>query len=618
MPDFADLPLAGPTLLSSMGQLAALLGAAGVAERVQIALALPSETELVVVEIDHHGACLDEPMLRPRDAETLLGDADVIFVEDLAARAHDHPSLAAMPDVAALAIARVRSTGGAVVGHVMLACSIPRHWTAGQRQLIAQGAGLAQAIAEAAARTRSEQEFRETTASREESPVRLARIVESAMNAIISVDEERRIVMFNAAAERIFRVDAAAAIGAPIDRVLPPALGEGHARKIGQLREGQKMEAMGRLASGAAHDFNNLLTVIRSGADFLLSELPTEGELRRDAEDILAAADRAACLTRQLLAFARRQVPQSVVLDLNSVITDVERLLRRVIGEDIALGVMLAPMPMPVLADAGQLEQVLVNLSVNARDAMPSGGSLLLTTEMREGGNVPDVFPQWPGPPPDHAVLFSMCDSGAGMNAAILARAFEPFFTTKEPGRGTGLGLATVYGIVQQLGGLVAIESTPGHGTTIWMALPLTNVAPSLELAGDGAAIAMAGHGTILLIEDDDAVRAMLHRVLTRVGYHLIEARNAVEGHFLWRRHGGPTGGINLVLTDMIMPGSTGRELATRLRAEHANVPVLFISGYLEGGVGSDDDPLTTRYLEKPFTSRRLLDEVRKLLARDH
>ena len=569
MPDFADLPLAGPTLLSSMGRLAALLGAAGVAERVQIALALPSETEPVVVEIDHHGACLDEPMLRPRDAETLLGDADVIFVEDLAARAHDHPSLAAMPDVAALAIARVRSTGGAVVGHVMLACSIPRHWTAGQRQLIAQGAGLAQAIAEAAA-------------------------------------------------ERIFRVDAATAIGTPLDRFLPLALGEGHASKIGQLREGQKMEAMGRLASGAAHDFNNLLTVIRSGADFLLSELPTEGELRRDAEDILAAADRAACLTRQLLAFARRQVPQSVVLDLNSVITDVERLLRRVIGEDIALGVMLAPMPMPVLADAGQLEQVLVNLSVNARDAMPSGGSLLLTTEMREGGNVPDVFPQWPGPPPDHAVLFSMCDSGAGMNAAILARAFEPFFTTKEPGRGTGLGLATVYGIVQQLGGLVAIESTPGHGTTIWMALPLTQVAPSLELPGDGAAIAMAGHGTILLIEDDDAVRAMLHRVLTRVGYHLIEARNAVEGHFLWRRHGGPTGGINLVLTDMIMPGSTGRELATRLRAEHANVPVLFISGYLEGGVGSDDDPLTTRYLEKPFTSRRLLDEVRKLLARDH
>ncbi len=569
MPDFADLPLAGPTLLSSMGQLAALLGAAGVAERVQIALALPSETEPVVVEIDHHGACLDEPMLRARDAETLLGDADIIFVEDLAARAHDHPSLAAMPDVAALAIARVRSTGGAVVGHVMLACSIPRHWTAGQRQLIAQGAGLAQAIAEAAA-------------------------------------------------ERIFRVDAATAIGTPLDRFLPLALGEGHASKIGQLREGQKMEAMGRLASGAAHDFNNLLTVIRSGADFLLSELPTEGELRRDAEDILAAADRAACLTRQLLAFARRQVPQAAVLDLNRIIADVERLLRRVIGEDIALGVTLEPMPMRVLADAGQLEQVLVNLAVNARDAMPSGGRLLLTTEMRKGGNLPDVFREWPGPPPDHAVLFSMCDSGAGMDAAIRARAFEPFFTTKEPGRGTGLGLATVYGIVQQLGGLVAIESTPSHGTTIWMALPLTNVAPSLELAGDGAAIAMAGHGTILLIEDDDGVRAMMHRVLARVGYHLIEARNAVEGHFLWRQHGGPTGGINLVLTDMIMPGSTGRELAARLRAEHANVPVLFISGYLEGGMSSDDDPLTTRYLEKPFTSRRLLDEVRQLLVRNH
>jgi len=677
MSSSADLTFAPPTVLSSLGQLAALLRTASEAERVHVTLVLPSEGDPIAVEIDREGLRAAEPALRACDGDVLLGDADEVFIDDLADFPVDRTALSATRDISAVAVARVRSTTGEPVGHVMLADSVPRHWTPPDRALLQQAAGLAQAIADAHAHAISEQRLREMTASLEESQVRLERIINSAMDAIISVDGDRRILIFNAAAERIFRIGATEAIGTSIDRFLPSELRDGHARLVAQyaasgtttramgragplraqradgeifpieatisrtdvngrslltvilrdvterdkleaqFRQSQKMEAMGRLAGGVAHDFNNLLTVIRGGADLLLSELPSQSELRRDAEKILAAADRAAGLTRQLLVFGRKQVLQPEVLDLNGIIANVERLLHRVIGEDISLSVTLDPAPLRVLADAGQLEQVFVNLAINARDAMPNGGSLVLTTEVREGGNLPSSMPQWPGATPDHAVLFSMADSGFGMDHAVLARAFEPFFTTKEPGRGTGLGLATVYGIIEQSGGLVAIESTAGHGTTIWVALPLADETSPLERSADANTATAAGRGTILLVEDDDGVRAIVHRVLTRAGYRLIEARNAVEGHFMWRRHDGPGGGIDLVLTDMIMPGSTGRELATRLREERERVPVLFTSGYLEGGMGGDDDPSITAYLEKPFTSRRLLDEVRQLLARD-
>jgi two-component system, cell cycle sensor histidine kinase and response regulator CckA len=677
MPRAADLTFVPPTVLSSLGQLASLLRTASEAAHVHVTLELPSEKSAIAVEIDRDGQRAVQPTLQACDGELLLGDEEIVCIDDLEAFPVECAKMSGRPDVMALAVARVRSTLGEPVGHVMLADMAPRVWTAQDRRVLEHGAGLAQAIADARAQSVSEQRLRDMTASLEESQVRLERIIGSAMDAIISIDADRRIMIFNAAAERIFRVTAIEAIGTLIDRFLPTALRDGHARLVSQFaasgtttrsmgratplrgqradgevfpieatisrtdingrtlltvilrdvterekleaqfRQSQKMEAMGRLAGGVAHDFNNLLTVIRGGADFLLGELPPQGDLRRDAEEILAAADRAAGLTRQLLAFGRKQVLQPEVLDLNGVITNVERLLHRVIGEDIALRVTLEPAPLRVLADAGQLEQVLVNLAVNARDAMPSGGTLMLTTDVREGGNLPSSMPHWPGATPDQAVLFSMSDSGAGMDQSVLARAFEPFFTTKEPGRGTGLGLATVYGIIEQSGGLLAIESTPGQGTTIWVALPLTEEAGTAERTMSSPSATAAGHGTILLVEDDDGVRAIVHRVLTRAGYRLIEARNAVEGHFLWRRHDGPGGGIDLVVTDMIMPGSTGRELATRLREERERTPVLFTSGYLEGGMAGDDDPTITAYLEKPFTSRRLLDEVRQLLVRD-
>jgi len=677
MPPSANPTLVAPAVLSSLGQLAALLRTASEVAHVHVTLELPSEREAIAVELDRDGLHATQPTLQARDGELLLNGEDIVCIDDLATVPVARAAMSGTQDISALAVARVRSTSGDTVGHVMLADTTTRRWTAQDRMVLQQGAGLAQAIADARAQAVSEQRLLEMTASLEESQLRLARIIGSAMDAIISVDADRCIMIFNAAAERIFRVSSGDALGTSIDRFLPSDLRDGHARMVeqfaasgtttrsmgragplraqradgeifpieatisrtaisgrslltvilrdvterekleAQFRQSQKMEAMGRLAGGVAHDFNNLLTVIRGGADFLLSELPAQGQLRRDTEEIIAAADRAAGLTRQLLAFGRKQTLTPEVLDLNGVITNVERLLRRVIGEDVSLQVTLEPNPLRVLADAGQLEQVFVNLAVNARDAMPGGGSLVLTTNVRDGGTLPSSMPPWPGASPDHVVLFSMSDSGVGMDHAVRARAFEPFFTTKEQGRGTGLGLATVYGIIEQSGGLVAIESTPGHGTTIFVALPLTDQALPAERTIDGASIPAAVHGIILLVEDDDGVRAIVHRVLTRAGYRLIEARNAVEGHLLWRQHDGPGGGIDLVVTDMIMPGSTGRELATRLRDERERVPVLFTSGYSENGMAGDDDPAITGYLEKPFTSRRLLDEVRQLLVRD-
>jgi len=677
MPPSANPTLVAPAVLSSLGQLAALLRTASEVAHVHVTLELPSEREAIAVELDRDGLHATQPTLQARDGELLLNGEDIVCIDDLATVPVARAAMSGTQDISALAVARVRSTSGDTVGHVMLADTTTRRWTAQDRMVLQQGAGLAQAIADARAQAVSEQRLLEMTASLEESQLRLARIIGSAMDAIISVDANRCIMIFNAAAERIFRVSSGDALGTSIDRFLPSDLRDGHARMVeqfaasgtttrsmgragplraqradgeifpieatisrtaisgrslltvilrdvterekleAQFRQSQKMEAMGRLAGGVAHDFNNLLTVIRGGADFLLSELPAQGQLRRDTEEIIAAADRAAGLTRQLLAFGRKQTLTPEVLDLNGVITNVERLLRRVIGEDVSLEVTLEPNPLRVLADAGQLEQVFVNLAVNARDAMPGGGSLVLTTNVRDGGTLPSSMPPWPGASPDHVVLFSMSDSGVGMDHAVRARAFEPFFTTKEQGRGTGLGLATVYGIIEQSGGLVAIESTPGHGTTIFVALPLTDQALPAERTIDGASIPAAVHGIILLVEDDDGVRAIVHRVLTRAGYRLIEARNAVEGHLLWRQHDGPGGGIDLVVTDMIMPGSTGRELATRLRDERERVPVLFTSGYSENGMAGDDDPAITGYLEKPFTSRRLLDEVRQLLVRD-
>ncbi len=668
-----EQPERGISAPHAMRQLAALLRVASGAHRVHLALTLPGTDTPCVVEIDEHDAVVDVPVLGALAALLLADGATLRCVDDTGALPPEHT---AGVMIGALAVARVCTALGATVGHVLLTAATARRWSDGDRALLAQGAGLAQAIVEATARERSEVELRTMTASLEESQIRMARIVDSAMDAIISTTERREIVIFNAAAERIFRVSAADAIGTSIDRFLPPALREGHARKIrefaitgattrgmgrdgplrairadgegfpieatisrtdvngtalltvilrditerekleGQFRQSQKMEAMGRLAGGVAHDFNNLLTVIQSGADFLLQELPPGDALRTDVDEILAAAERAAGLTRQLLAFSRKQMLETRVLDLNAVILDVERLLRRVIGENVALQVRLATDALRVLADAGQLEQIFMNLAVNARDAMPDGGVLHLETTVCLSGALPAAFAPWRQGAADQIALVSMRDSGAGMSEAVKARVFEPFFTTKDVGRGTGLGLSTVYGIVEQFGGLVAIDSVVGEGTTVWIALPLTESALVAQHATATTPVPVVpGHGRILLVEDDDAVRAVVHRVLSKAGYVLFEARDAIEAQDVWHQHDGAGHGIDLVITDVIMPGATGHELVQTLRSERRDVPVLFTSGYLDGGETRDDDGGTTCYLEKPFTSRRLLDEVRALLA---
>ncbi len=668
-----EQPKRGISAPHAMRQLAALLRGAGAAHRVQLALTLPGAETPCVVALDEHDAVV-VPALEALAATLLADGAPLRCVDDTGTLPPEHVG---DDTIRALAVARVCDASGAMVGHLLLTAATPRHWSDGDRALLAQGASLAQAIVEATARERSEFELRTMTASLEESEVRMARIVNSAMDAIISTTEQREIVIFNAAAERIFRVSAADAIGTSIDRFLPPALRDGHARKIrefaatgattrgmgrdgplrairadgegfpieatisrtevngtalltvilrdvterekleGQFRQSQKMEAMGRLAGGVAHDFNNLLTVIQSGADFLLEDLPPNDARRADVEEILGAAERAAGLTRQLLTFSRKQVLETRVLDLNAVILDVERLLRRVIGDDVDLRVHLATDAPRVLADAGQLEQIFMNLAVNARDAMPDGGVLHLQTTVCLSSALPATLPPWPQGAAKHIALVSMRDSGTGMTEAVKARVFEPFFTTKDIGRGTGLGLSTVYGIVEQFGGLVAIDSAVGEGTTVWIALPLTESAMVARHAtGATAAPVVPSHGRILLVEDDDAVRGVVQRVLGKAGYVLFEARDAAEAQEIWRQQDGAGHGIDLVITDVMMPGATGHELVHTLRNERRDVPVLFTSGYLDGGETRETDGGTTCYLEKPFTSRRLLDEVRALLAK--
>jgi PAS domain S-box-containing protein len=510
----------------------------------------------------------------------------------------------------------------------------------------------------------------------EENQARLAGIVGSAMDAIISVNRHREIVVFNAAAEHIFRLPAADALGTTIDRFLPEAQRAAHAGKVTafsktgettrtmgrpgtlyavradgqsfpieatisrtevhgeplltvilrdvterelletQFRQSQKMEAMGRLAGGIAHDFNNLLTVIHGGAEFLRHRIEPQSALQRDVDEIMGAATRAAALTRQLLAFSRKQVLATRVFDLNDVIRDVERLLRRVIGEDVSLGVLLSAAPAHVQADPGQIEQVLMNLAVNARDAMPTGGTLLLCTSHTSSQELPAALPPWRGAMPDRVVLLSVTDAGVGMDEATRTRAFEPFFTTKGPSHGTGLGLATVYGIVEQSGGIIGIESAVGQGTTVHIGLPSASPGSHGGQTTTNTPPAERSVGNVLLAEDDDGVRAIVARTLSSQGYTVFEARRAAEAIALWHEHRGQAGGVDILVTDMVMPGGSGRELVNVLRSITPRLPVLFTSGYMEDGMRADDDATITLYLEKPFTTPNLLESVRTLLAR--
>ena len=359
-----------------------------------------------------------------------------------------------------------------------------------------------------------------------------------------------------------------------------------------QLRQSQRLESVGQLAGGIAHDFNNFLSVIRGYARFIIDGLPYESALRSDAEEIERAAERAARLTNQLLVFSRRDVVQSRVLDLAEVLDDITSLLERTLGEDVALSVSVEDDLCLVEADPSQLEQVLVNLVVNARDAMPGGGRLSIGLANDPGRDEPRV-------------RLTVEDDGHGMTPEVLERAFEPFYSTKPKGQGTGLGLATVYGIVTQAGGSVDIQSQPGEGTTVSVLLPASGARPAHPDDAPVSDDAAAGGETILVVEDEDAVRRLTCRILSRQGYRVLEASDGHRALDTWDRHGGE---IDLLLTDVVMPGMSGKELA-----EQIGIEPVFMSGY------TDDVMLRhglegLRLVQKPFDADTLLIAVRSAL----
>jgi PAS domain S-box-containing protein len=379
-----------------------------------------------------------------------------------------------------------------------------------------------------------------------------------------------------------------------------------------QLRQAQKMEAVGRLAGGIAHDFNNLLTAITGYADLALSDLREGDPMRQDMEEILRAAHRAAELTRQLLAFSRQQVLAPRVLDLNEVVQSVDKMLRRLVGEDVELLSVLAPGLGHVKADPGQLEQVIVNLAVNARDAMPTGGKLTIETADAEVAEtrVRDLA----AVPAGRYVMLAITDSGTGMDEETKARIFEPFFTTKEQGKGTGLGLATVYGIVKQSGGFIWLYSEPGHGTTFKIYLPRVEGAADALAPPVGTAEVPRGTETVLIVEDEEAVRALAKTALTRKGYRVLEAANGGEALLRCESEQAP---IHLLVTDVVMPGLGGADLAQRLAPLRPDMKVLFISGYADRAAARHGTIQPgAAYLEKPFSLEALARKVREVLDR--
>ena len=379
-----------------------------------------------------------------------------------------------------------------------------------------------------------------------------------------------------------------------------------------QFRQAHKMEAVGRLAGGIAHDFNNVLTIVRAQTEFLLADMPADDMRRADVLEIQSAADRAAGFIRQLLAFSRRQLLQPEVLELNAVITGMESMVRRLVGEDVVLLTKLHPELPRVWADPGQLQQVILNLAVNARDAMPRGGSLLIETGVVE---LDEHYPrQHPSARPGRHVVLVVTDTGGGMDPATRSRIFEPFFTTKEPGKGTGLGLSTVYGIVKQSGGHIWVYSEVGRGTTFKLYFPL-HQGPMQASESTVRALPPSGAGaTILLVEDEASVRSTVRRLLERHEYRVLEATNGQDAlALIIARHGE----VDLILSDMVMPGMGGAELATRVRAFAPTLPVLLMTGYTEEALARNGDrPLDQEIIEKPFTLHIVLEKVRTALAR--
>ena len=508
----------------------------------------------------------------------------------------------------------------------------------------------------------------------ERARVRSAAVVAASLDCVITIDHRGVIVEFNPAAEQTFGYTAAAAIGRPLhELIIPPSYRDSHQRGIAraaatgegpllgvrmempamradgsefpvelaitripvdgpplftgflrdlsqrkaleaQLQQSQKMDAVGRLAGGIAHDFNNILTVILSYTELVLDDYSGNGTVRADIQHVRTAAERAAALTRQLLAFSRKQVMHPIVLDINAVVGELHAMLSRVIREDIRLETRLGGGLWPVCVDRSQLEQVLMNLAVNARDAMPDGGSLLIETSnvMLDAAYVLEHTGAAAGP---HVVL-TVTDTGLGMDAATRDRVFEPFFTTKGPGKGTGLGLSTVYGIVKQSGGSVWVYSEPGMGTSFKVFFPrhagtIDDAPPPVP-----EPVPAQRAANVLLVEDDAAVRVATRRLLERFGYSVVEALDA-EGALELIAQG--ESDIDLVLTDAVMPGISGLQLAERLAEGHPELPVVLMSGYSEEAINRGG-PLGANavFLEKPFTVHALSSVVADVLSRRH
>jgi PAS domain S-box-containing protein len=493
-------------------------------------------------------------------------------------------------------------------------------------------------------RARAEKALRESERS-------LEAVVETAPTLIVVTDPDGRIVLFNRACEELTGYDRREVLGRTIPGLLLPDVRGSHEhpwptksgeerliewrcmaipspkdgrpmilgigaditeqrRAEEQLRQSQRLEAVGRLAGGIAHDFNNLLTVITGRTQILLSRLRSADPATRDLELISRTAERAGGLTKQLLAFSRRQILQPQVLDLNAVVENTSAMLHRLIGEDIELVFHPGADLGRVKADPGQIEQVFVNLAVNARDAMPRGGRLTIETANVE---LDETYARARvGVQPGRYVMLGVSDTGAGIAPEVLPRIFEPFFTTKEAGKGTGLGLATVYGIVKQSGGNIWVYSEPGHGTTFKVYLPRVEEAATLPGASKPAAEPRGGTETILLVEDDDDLRSLAREVLEERGYTVLEAAHPGEAPPIAERHAGP---IHLLLTDVVMPGMSGRELARRLAEARPEMKVLYISGYTDNAVVHHGvlDP-GTPFLEKPFSPDALARKVREVL----
>jgi two-component system cell cycle sensor histidine kinase/response regulator CckA len=377
-----------------------------------------------------------------------------------------------------------------------------------------------------------------------------------------------------------------------------------------QVRQSQKMEAVGRLAGGVAHDFNNILTAILSYSDFLIEALPANDPRGDDAREIRRAARRATTLTGQLLAFSRRQVYQPRPLDLNAVIREFSKILTRVVGEDVKIETRLADSIGTVKADPGQVEQVIMNLVVNASDAMPGGGVVTLST-----GNIVVDDPERRPHPQLRAgsyVALRVCDTGMGMDDATMRQIFDPFFTTKESGKGTGLGLATVYAIAERSGGAVGVHSAPGEGAEFTVYFPRVDATAEQYQSGANLPLPPRGTETILFVEDDEAVRQLGHRMMERHGYTVLAARDGKEALERARRYADD---IDLLVTDVVMPHVGGRKLVDAMAAQRPGIRAIYLSGYTAGEIDrrGELDP-GVAFLQKPFTAPALLLKIREVM----